>query len=314
MPFEIPSVAPIRAVYSVVEYLDALKGPDGYFETSPRSWLFRGQTALRDKRPLIPKAGRNGYFAMGLKNHQGWQDATDKVYVDGKLTEVLKPHFFEPHDINVFRDWTARAIAYADHFPSNHWEQLALAQHYGLATRLLDWSTNPLVALFFAVQDTDNDYGVVYAYFSPNQSVNIDKDEFWSWDTDVFASNGVVYRPRLVDRRMVVQGAVFTYHPNPLKPIIPVQEMAKGTVRASNSINRFGTDLMTFVVESTLRITIRQELAQLGITRESLFPDLGGLSAELNHSLGGGEYTVTSCDIPREWLSLQRQKELDERL
>jgi hypothetical protein len=246
MTFDIPESAPIRAVYSVVEYLDALKGPKGYFETSPRSWLFRGQAGLRDKRPVISKAGRNGYFAMALKSHQGWQDATDRVYVDGRLTDLLKPHFFEPHDINVFRDWTARAIAYVDRFPSNHWEQLALAQHFGLATRLLDWSSNPLVALFFAVQETCNDYGVVYAYFSSHQSVDIERDKFWSWDSDAFASQGVVYRPRLVDRRMVVQGAVFTYHPCPLTPIIPVQDKPKGTTRGSSSMHRFGTDLMTF--------------------------------------------------------------------
>ena len=33
---------------------------------------------------------------------------------------------------------------------------MALAQHYGLPTRLLDWSTNPLKAAFFAVNETYN--------------------------------------------------------------------------------------------------------------------------------------------------------------
>jgi hypothetical protein len=39
---------------------------------------------------------------------------------------------------------------------------LFLAQHYGLPTRLLDWSENPLVAAYFAVQDLDDD-GCVWA-------------------------------------------------------------------------------------------------------------------------------------------------------
>lgn len=107
---------------------------------------------------------------------------------------------------------------------------------------------------------------------------------------------------------MVQQCAVFTYHPFPLRPIVPIQENP-GAIHAFASSHRFNTDLMTIVVESTNKSKLRRELATLGITRESLFPDLEGLSAELNHTNSGGIRILRSSGIPLEWLSPAKREE-----
>jgi hypothetical protein len=200
-------------------------------------WLYRGQAERG--HPLIASAGRLPRWDLG---------------------KTASPH----PDLDVFQAWRLRAPFYERSIPSNDWEALAVAAHHGLATRLLDWSLNPLVALFFAVTDAGFEEpahdGVLYAF-----RVDTVIDPMRTSLSDV--EEVAVFFPAGHTHRVIRQRGAFTYHPEPARPL----EEAVAPDR-----------LEAYSVPCGAKFGIRQELDRLGINAEMLFPDLEGFSAHLN--------------------------------
>jgi hypothetical protein len=165
-----------------------------------------------------------------------------------------KPHKSEKDMLEMFKD---RAVPYLSFTPRNDWEWVGLMQHHGALTRLLDWSRNPLVAAYFAVEKDGKNDSAVYAWRSTERPVDVKTDVHPLSITEVRK-----FIPAHVSERIIAQAGLFTVHPSPFAPM------------TSDTLEKI-------IIKQNFRKTMKDTLFKYGVHRAALFPGLDGLSDHL---------------------------------
>jgi len=195
---------------------------------------------------------------------------------------------------------TIRLAAYGFDFQSldnleRAWKELFVAQHYGVPTQLLDFTRNPMTALFFACEQSPEKDGILYSIGIQSQKVK-SKEEFNAKDPnyniasyDLLAHGthslgpynlGPKHKfvvPPQMDNRIKSQDSVFCCLP-PEYLTVTLDEQISWEYEGGQV--GVGMDWINrWIVPQNAKQSILEELNRIGINHSTLFPDVYGLGA-----------------------------------
>ena len=173
--------------------------------------------------------------------------------------------------------------------PSNDWEWYFLMQHYGVPTRLLDWTESGVVALYFALiedraatrRPSDACVWVLeptvlnatVAGIGPYVPIYTDKSiarylpAIWDEESKEIPSVPAAFDPPYNSPRIAAQKGKFTVH---------------GTARESlEKFGDFGDNLVSIRIPRKAVPVMQRQLHLTGVSEATLFPGLAGTARQL---------------------------------
>src|SRR5690242_12540912 len=232
----------------------------GHITNPPYSnWAFRGE---RDERwPLYSSLSRY------LQNFR------------------VAPAAWPEQEARILRIFKRKAHQYLDRPPAedDDFQWLALMQHHGAPTRLLDFTWSPYVAAFFALERTVGD-SVVWA-LNPARIDSSRAPKPARMDPRIPGNFQRYYvtgkhrfiwmgEPYTMNQRLIAQSGTFAVPGSLEAPI-------EGLLRDADQQNI----LAKFVIAKRVREVGMRELYRMNITSATLFPDLDGLARSMGYEL-----------------------------
>lgn len=249
-------------IKSVAQYITDVQS---FEQKHIAQWYFRGHSSEEYK--LIPSLFRldvSGSFS-------NWPDI-EKYMIESFIREAI-PHLVAKPDS--IEKW------------------LTLAQHHGLPTRLLDWTTSPLIALYFAVENyIEKSPANVWCYGVSSTNNCLDESTWMARKIHTEINNCILF-PFHVTPRITNQSGCFSVHLFP--------KSGENFVEFDQQESIFN-HFFKMIINHEDKLAILNELYFLGIHRGFIYPDKDGLCQKIKFEVTAKHKRNSNDDQLKEML------------
>jgi hypothetical protein len=256
--------------------------PINYGRNSTIQPIYRGQ--MNSEWGLVPVILRNLDVYHGIFHRE---DIASFIFYETRLLQVFAEYCDKsgiriPNDNKEFREKTLsphhqdRYYKNPENWPNHELEEiLAMAQHHGVPTRLLDWTTIPYVAVYFAVSSSLRD---------SNLWRKDDKMAIWVLQSEkisIYRNIRIIKVPGAISPNLSAQSGLFTLLLNKSK--------RSETVREDKLEDEFKSLPDTPLTKITIPVRQSIELYDLckrsGIHASTIYPGYDGAGHAVNDEI-----------------------------
>lgn len=242
----------------------------------------------------------NEIRCLGYNFYRGQDSFVEHKMLPSLLREDIKTKrriYSNNCDNSFMNSFKSRAVACINFTPQNDWEWMSTAQHYGLPTRMLDWSQSALSALFFAVENEEfeyndeNDTSIIWC-LNP-----IELNEKTRFVEDYTVIPNIIEQNEVLQQKLQEKFGIGKSLAEIIYPIALICPASNGRINAQKGtftlfpLNAKPLEEMEDMDDVLVKIKlardskkeIKKQLFEIGITYSNIYPDLDYVCKDIKY-------------------------------